>query len=225
MSERKSTTWEKAHVIAIIVAALIGAIPGFFSGRVIVNINNDQQLQAEFDRGFAAGVDSVEDSYIPAQAEQTERPAAPTTTATTQAPRGRVSLNEAAPLFDRVGWYPQVQHRDSVAMGGETFRDVLVLGRTGSGHTFTPASLHNLGRQYSVLSGYVGRVDGTSLRHATIIFRGDGVLLDYIEFYATNMPDSFAVNVEGVQQLRIELEIGGGSSASTPLYAIQAFLE
>ena len=133
-------------------------------------------------------------------------------------------LNTVAPLFDMVGRGQQVQHENSVTMGGETFRDVLVLGRFGAGHTFTPASLHNLGRQYSELSGYVGRVDGTSLRHATINFFGDGELLHYIEFNATDMPVPFSVNIEGVLQLRIELVIGGGSSDSTPLYAIQGFL-
>ena len=135
-------------------------------------------------------------------------------------------LNVIAPLYDRVAWTShQVQHQDSAVMSGETFRDVLVLRRLGAGSTFNPASLHNLSRQHTRLYGYFGRVDGTSLRHATFNFWGDGVLLDYFEFNATDVPTPFSVNVEGVQQLRIEVVIGGGSSDSTPSYAIQAFLE
>jgi len=136
-----------------------------------------------------------------------------------------VSLNEAAPLYDRIGRPQQAQHEDSVIMSGDTFRDVLVLGRSQAGHTFSPASLHNLGMQYSVLYGYVGREDGTSLRHATINFWGDGTLIDRIELDATDMPVQFSIPVEDVSQLKIELVIGDGSSDSAPRYAIQAFLE
>ena len=111
-----------------------------------------------------------------------------------------------------------IAHADSVLMGGNTYRDVIISRRTNIGGT--NFSLHNLGQQFHILSGYVGRVDGSSMVDATIRFFGDGVYMQSFDVAATDMPVSFSVGVTGITQLRIETALPRGGH-----YAIQAFLE
>lgn len=135
----------------------------------------------------------------------------------------RISLYRGAPAFDN---YPfdlshsahEIGHTNSVIMSGETFRDVIVSQRINSGGTnFT---LHNLGGQFQLLSGYIGRVDGSHMVDATIIFFGDGEYLDSVTISATDMPVPFSVDIQDIIQLRIETELPRGGR-----YAIQAFVE
>ena len=195
---------------------------GFEEGRIIADLILEEEYNRGFESGYIKGLESgtnaisaSENDIVPDSIDNAEEQV-----------EERVSLNRVAPQTDVIGRDPQAQHQDTALIGGETFRDVLVLGRFQSGDTFSPASIHNLGREYTRLVGYAGRVDGTSLRYATIIFWGDDdVFLGDIEIEPTSFEVPFSVDVEGVRRLKIELVIGGGSADSIPLYAIQAFLE
>jgi len=130
-------------------------------------------------------------------------------------------LRQAALFFDRS---PNVDARvnflDTVRMGNIEYRDVLRIHTIGGGTHF---SLHNLEERFRILSGYIGRVDGSSMRNARISFIGDGTLIESFDMRADAMPIPFNIPVEGVAQLRIEsvrVELSGSTT-----YAIYAFLK
>jgi hypothetical protein len=104
-------------------------------------------------------------------------------------------------------------------MGNVEYRDVISFY-----HSISSFTLHNLNGQYGLLSGYLGRVDGSNMRHATITFIGDGVVLQNFELRAGNLPISISVPVEGVHLLRIEMQTGDGSFGRAN-YALYGFLE
>ena len=140
----------------------------------------------------------------------------------TRGPSGtRQPLNQAAPFYDSggTGIYTRVSAIDSVNMGGTAYRDALVFGREGwSSSAF---SLHNLNGQFRLLTGDIGRVDGTRMYNATFNFYGDGILLKTYEQKAGDLPAPISVFVEGVRQLKIEVITADGSA----LYALAGFLE
>jgi hypothetical protein len=139
----------------------------------------------------------------------------------------RSPLRHAAPFFDRN------PNRDSIisfadsTMNGVTYHDTLRF-TLGTGGTTSAFSLHNLQGQFRTLNGYIGRADGSNMRNVTVNFIGDSNLLQSFDLDATAMPIPINVFVEGVQQLRIEVDgsstMGGGYSGAVT-YAIQAFLE
>jgi len=75
------------------------------------------------------------------------------------------------------------------------------------------------------VTGYVGRVDATGMRNATINFIGDGRLLRTYHLRADDMPTPINVFVEGVRQLRIEVTFVDHSGNVSVQYALSAFLE
>ena len=145
----------------------------------------------------------------------------------------RQPLNHAAPFFDRShqnpsGNNPAVWVIDSVSMSGVSFNNALAFRRFGGANNVgrgTNFSLHNLNRQYRILSGYIGRVDGSGMIDVTVRFFGDGTLLQSYNLRATNMPIPFSIFVEDVAQLRIEVEFPLFGSNALPIYAIVAYLE
>ena len=134
-------------------------------------------------------------------------------------------LRTAAPFFDRYPnaaggpWNNGISFYDSLTMGGTTFEDALSFRRVHGG-TVTQFSLHNLNRQYTTFSGYIGRVDGSSMRNVTINFIGDGRQIQTFNLRATDMPTAFSISVANVQQLRIEVVFPGDTR-----YAISGFLQ
>lgn len=129
------------------------------------------------------------------------------------------NLNDAAPMFDWGGGGTPVAELASVSMGGVNYANVLRFQRnnTGSSNRF---SLHNLNGDFRVLTGYFGRVDGSSMNNATLRIYGDGNLLFTHDFAAASMPIPVSAFVEGVTQLRIEVRSSGNFH-----YALQGFLE
>jgi len=149
----------------------------------------------------------------------------------------RQALNIAAPSFDNGGTGPSDSFRnttltvvDSVAMGGAAYQNALSFNFTANqsnphdGYRF---SLHNLNSQFRMLTGYVGRVDGTGMSDGLIRFIGDGSLLSEYDLRATNMPIPISVFVEGVSQLRIEVHFltNRSGQARGTQYALVAFVE
>ena len=142
----------------------------------------------------------------------------------------RTPLNVAAPHFDTGGTgSSSVAKLDSVSMGGATYNNALRFRRgrewASNENRFT---LHNLGGQFRTLTGYIGRVDGSLMRNATISFYGDGQLLQSYELRATDMPIPISVFVEGIVQLRIEVffpQVSGGGNVAITDYALIAYLE
>ena len=153
--------------------------------------------------------------------------------------RERVQLQTAAPFFD-TGWSgtgnmgrASVSEVAAVEMGGVTYHNVLRFrtnnvshGIWTTAHNSRAFSLHNLNGQYRLLSGYVGRIDGSVMTNARVDFIGDGELLQSHDLDATAMPIPVNVLVEGVRQLRVEIYfIQHGVRNSYTEYAFVGYLQ
>ena len=135
-----------------------------------------------------------------------------TTTVTPEQPpalRDPVPLTQAAPFTRR---NPNnsfmISQSFSAIMSGTTYNDVLefhLVGSRSSASTFY--TLHDLGGQFQVFSGYIGRIDMPGL-FSTVTFNivGDGVLLESLTIPPT-APTYFSVPVDGVGQLRLEIVV------------------
>ena len=132
---------------------------------------------------------------VPAPAPEPE-PTAPEQPALGTA---ETSLNVLAPLFDG----DRARMQNYASMGGETHRNVIEYHSFM--HSETTFSLHNLHAQFSTLTGYFGRVDGTQFSDAIVRFYGDGLLLGTYSLYAAELPTPVLVPVNGVRLLRIEV--------------------
>jgi hypothetical protein len=145
----------------------------------------------------------------------------------------RRPLNEVAPFFDSGGGtHARVQAEGTVTMGGMDYQNALTYWRSGRNisprGTVTPFSLHNRNGQFRMLTGYVGRVDGTNMRSATMTIFGDDRVLATYEIQARDLPIPISVFVEGVQNLRIEFALDlnpGNFGVEEMMYALVAFLE
>ena len=145
-------------------------------------------------------------------------------------------LTQAAPHFDTGGlnsvagfgsiniWTPA-----SVSMSGVQYQNPLMFGTSLSHHAgggpHSPFTLHNLDGQFRMLTGYVGRADGTDMHNATINFFGDGELLQSYSLNAADMPTPISVFVEGVRQLRIQVVFANHNASRSVHYGLVAFLE
>jgi len=137
----------------------------------------------------------------------------------------RVPLRQAAPHFDTGGGHgSSIVTPASRLMGGVTYQDPLVFRTTGN-QEHNRFTMHNLNGQYRMLTGYIGRVDGTHMTNATIRFFGDGVLLSEYELRAVAMPIPISVFVEGVTRLDIQVIFPRRNTTSAVEYALIAFLE
>jgi len=91
---------------------------------------------------------------------------------------------------------------EPVTMGGRTYEDAITY-RSFALDT-NNFSLHNLGGQYSIFTGYFGRVDGSAIVNATLNIYGDGSLITSYDLMATDLPSRVSISVAGVRQLKIE---------------------
>lgn len=63
---------------------------------------------------------------------------------------------------------------------------------------------YNLNGLYTSMSGVYGMLDGTNADEGTILVYGDDRLLETLDVQVGMIPKNFAINVTGVNQLRIE---------------------
>jgi len=149
----------------------------------------------------------------------------------------RRPLNQAAPHFDVGGLHSvpgfggiSVWVAESVDMSGMGYQNPLIFGTSLSHNAriglHSPFTLHNLNGQFRMLTGYVGRVDGTSMYDATINFYGDGVLIHSYSLSGADMPTPISVFVEDVRQLRIQVVFANHTRGTRSVhYALVAYLE
>jgi len=142
------------------------------------------------------------------------------------------SLRTAAPFFDRTPNNDRnVAFNPYNMMGGTRFNNTLAFARDGwndGAGTSTAASFHNLNGDFRILSGHVGRVDGSYMSNVIFTFIGDGRTLQVIEVYAASLPRSIEINVQGVQHLKIEVELtspGAWTNPNRAWYALAAYLQ
>ena len=97
---------------------------------------------------------------------------------------------------------------ESVVMGGISHNNAVLLATRSSTHTWGAASveifaLHNLQGRYRLVTGHIGRVDGTNIVDATVRIIGDERVLQ--EFQVPDLPMVLSLNVEGINLLRVEI--------------------
>ncbi|MCL2405537.1 MAG: hypothetical protein FWC92_08325 [Defluviitaleaceae bacterium] len=172
-----------------------------------------QRLEEELDTVSAAAAAVQEVTPEPPPTPTTE----PTPSPEPTPPPGPTPtpLHVAAPMHD----YRNVWLRESARMGGDAYRNALVYhsgNSLGGGRAF---SLHNLRGQYTLLTGYMGRVDSSIYRYVNVRFYGDGYLIKYYHIIPGSLPIPISVPLEGVSLLRIS--VNGWNTH----YALYGFLE
>jgi len=124
----------------------------------------------------------------------------------TPPPQGGRPFLEVVPWFEHGGGIaPAVR---AVTMRGISFSNAMQFN-TGN----LPWTHHNLDRQFTYLTGTVGRVDGTGIIPAVIRFIGDGEEIALFTISADFEPQNISINVAGVRTLRIEV-VGGAGGGS-----------
>lgn len=106
-----------------------------------------------------------------------------------------------------------VRVRNQVTMGGNFYDNAITF--TTRGISDGVHSLHNLRGQYTMLSGYIGRLDGTTQSDGVFRFYGDGRLMKEFKMRAVDLPRPISLDVSGVWQLRIEFDAEGFSTSFT----------
>jgi len=127
----------------------------------------------------------------------------------------------------------RVRAEDTVIMGGNVYHDAITFHvaapSAGQSTTWRQFSLHNLNGQYKRLTGYIGRVDGTSaLIDATVNIYANGNIIETFNLDARGLPKPIDLNVEDVRQIIIQVfTTHGGNSvpARTITYAFVGFAE
>jgi hypothetical protein len=103
--------------------------------------------------------------------------------------------------------YYDVRKRNSVIMGGTVYENVITY-RSG-GYPINKKqsfhSLHNLEGKYAMLTGYLGRGDGSNEVNVTFNFYGDGKVIKTYYLKATDLPTLVSLDVKNVKQLKIEM--------------------
>lgn len=134
-----------------------------------------------------------------------------------QLPEGR-PLVEVAPFFERSG--NNTVRLENVNMRGEPFTNAITFA-VGTNRW----SHHNLAGQFTVLTGTIGRIDGTrGTIPRTIRFIGDGAELDSFIINENTEPTSISVDVTGVRTLRIEVVPSPGGAAQVGVAFANAML-
>jgi tetratricopeptide (TPR) repeat protein len=107
----------------------------------------------------------------------------------------------------------------SATMGGVTYNNILRFNFTPLSSAYTR---HNLLGQFNTLSGYVGRVDGSSPTDALLRIYGDNELILQLELSEGDLPTPFSISVENIWLLEIRFTRRGSGNAT--YYALQGTL-
>lgn len=101
-------------------------------------------------------------------------------------PQGGLFLQEVPP-YEQTNMHTL----NNINMGGVRFATATANGGTVA----RPSQFHNLGGQFSTLSGTIGRIDGSARHNGIITFIGDGRTLESFDIGADDLPREIAVNV------------------------------
>ena len=97
---------------------------------------------------------------------------------------------------------------DTVNLAGTMFTNAIASSGAGGG-AGSRFQMHNLNGEFTTLSGTIGRIDGSNRNSGTIVFTGDGRILESFDIGVDDMPREISVDVTGVRQLRIDIVPAG----------------
>ena len=98
--------------------------------------------------------------------------------------------------------YTQKISSDFMQMGGDKYYNGFQLGNTPS--TSSSYAIFNLNSKYTKITGIIGHIDGSGNDNRTITIFADGILINTIDINYQDLPKELLINVEGVNQLKIE---------------------
>ena len=109
--------------------------------------------------------------------------------------------------------YRQVEFESTINMGGNVFGNAITLRPL---FIARPATADfNLNGDYTSISGFVGKVDGSKDVDATLNIYGDGKLIISRDLRPNMFGDSISFNVTGVKQLKLEV-----TASEDTIYAV-----
>lgn len=100
--------------------------------------------------------------------------------------------------------YTQKISSDFMQMGGDKYYNGFQLNSTSG----TCYAIFNLNSKYTKITGIIGHIDGSGNDNRTITIFADGTLKDTIDINYEDLPKELHINVEGVNQLKIEAGSG-----------------
>jgi hypothetical protein len=135
-----------------------------------------------------------------------------------------------APFADIVPFWNDYYSQYYVSLSDDLYTPALRF-HSGLGNVVLPDSprtvttLQRLRGEFSLLTGVIGREDGSAMIPATVEIWGDGRLLfGPTQLSATALPTEIQANVSGVDLLRIDVTFPRGSELQSAIYAIAADL-
>lgn len=190
---------------------------------IITYINNRQVISYNIQGSTVVRVDDVANAFGQISWDSVERMVlASTDGSVPQRPRvpPRPFL-QATPSFERsesrIG-------AGTVSMLGISYANAFRF-TGGHGGVHIAWSHHNLNEQFSILSGVLGRADGSGTLSSTISFIGDGRGLASFTVDGNTAPFEISVNVQGVRVLRIEIAQNSLGAARAQIALVNAMIE
>ncbi len=98
--------------------------------------------------------------------------------------------------------YTQKISSDSMQMDGNKYYNGFQLAASPS--QTTNYAIFNLNSKYTKITGVIGHIDGSGTNDRTVTIFADGSLIDTIDINYQDLPKELLINVEGVNQLKIE---------------------
>jgi hypothetical protein len=116
----------------------------------------------------------------------------------------------AKALFDNYTHFEQSTGVHALALAtvnmlGTPYTNTLRISNRG-GFVHSGWRTYNIGRQYTTLTGTIGRIDGTGTRANKITIIGDGQTLATFNIDGDTQPTNVSVNISGVLALRIQID-------------------
>jgi hypothetical protein len=117
------------------------------------------------------------------------------------------SLFDTVSAFESGGDAMSTLDLGTINMSGNVYANAL---RTQHRFTTNPSTRwenRNLNRQFTTITGTIGRVDGSGQNASTISFIGDGIQLASFSVDGNSMPIEISIDVSNVSILRIQFDI------------------
>lgn len=120
------------------------------------------------------------------------------------------SSNFLETIYDGINFttYGIDENVQSFKIGGKEYYSGVTLYGGWDGEQNAGSILCNLGKKYSKLTFEVGRVDETSITEGKLVILGDQTVLKDYEINPEKSLEKMEVNIEGVQDLKIQIQSG-----------------
>ena len=117
------------------------------------------------------------------------------------------------PFLDAAPWVERNRVGGTLQVNNATMNGVFYPNAILSSHNSSAQwSRHELNRQFSTLTGVIGREDGSGALPGSITFIGDGRTLAVFSVGGDTRPQNVSVDVRGVSELEIRVQLATGGT-------------